>query len=180
MGKSYLDYDKVTWKDVVLRYLKVCGLALGGALVGCIPVIVVINFFDWESYLLYFLAGVGAMIFYGIFFQKEDRRWYDHFGIVIFAFLGTLIGQIVNYFIYYAPQWVSPAFEKISYLERTMRAYFIAPVFDGMSSGKLMTDDGSFSVWTVYFISLAVVLIGIYVTFLFVLASDDSGKNKKH
>jgi putative flippase GtrA len=180
MGKSYLDYDKVTWKDVVLRYLKVCGLALGGALVGCIPVIVVINFFDWESYLLYFLAGVGAMIFYGIFFQKEDRRWYDHFGIVIFAFLGTLIGQILNYFIYYAPQWVSPAFEKISYLERTMRAYFIAPVFDGMSSGKLMTDDGSFSVWTVYFISLAVVLIGIYVTFLFVLASDDSGKNKKH
>ena len=180
MGKSYLDYDKVTWKDVVLRYLKVCGLALGGALVGCIPVIVVINFFDWESYLLYFLAGVGAMIFYGIFFQKEDRRWYDHFGIVIFAFLGTLIGQMVNYFIYYAPQWVSPAFEKISYLERTMRAYFIAPVFDGMSSGKLMTDDGSFSVWTVYFISLAVVLIGIYVTFLFVLASDDSEKNKKH
>ena len=180
MGKSYLDYDKVTWKDVVLRYLKVCGLALGGALVGCIPVIVVINFFYWESYLLYFLAGVGAMIFYGIFFQKEDRRWYDHFGIVIFAFLGTLIGQMVNYFIYYAPQWVSPAFEKISYLERTMRAYFIAPVFDGMSSGKLMTDDGSFSVWTVYFISLAVVLIGIYVTFLFVLASDDSGKNKKH
>jgi putative flippase GtrA len=180
MGKSYLDYDKVTWKDVVLRYLKVCGLALGGALVGCIPVIVVINFFDWESYLLYFLAGVGAMIFYGIFFQKEDRRWYDHFGIVIFAFLGTLIGQIVNYFIYYAPQWVSPAFEKISYLERTIRAYFIAPVLDGMSSGKLMTDDGSFSVWTVYFISLAVVLIGIYVTFLFVLASDDSEKNKKH
>ena len=147
---------------------------------GCIPVIVVINFFYWESYLLYFLAGVGAMIFYGIFFQKEDRRWYDHFGIVIFAFLGTLIGQMVNYFIYYAPQWVSPAFEKISYLERTMRAYFIAPVFDGMSSGKLMTDDGSFSVWTVYFISLAVVLIGIYVTFLFVLASDDSEKNKKH
>jgi hypothetical protein len=61
-----------------------------------------------------------------------------------------------------------------------MKAYFIDPVFDGMSSGKLMTDDGSFSVWTVYFISLAVVLIGIYVTFLFVLASDDSEKNKKH
>ena len=57
-------------------------------------------------------------------------------------------------------------------------------MFDGISAGKLMTDDGSFSVWTVYFISLAVVLIGIYVTFLFVLASDkpekDNKRNKKH
>ena len=184
MGKSYLDYDKVTWKDVVLRYFKVCGLSLGGALLGCIPVIAVINFFDWESYLLYVLAGVGAMVFYGVFFHKEDRRWYDHFGIVIFAALGTLLGQIINYMIYYAPQWVSPAFEKMGYFERTMKAYFIDPVFDGISAGKLMTDDGSFSGWTVYFISLAVVLIGIYVTFLFVLASDkpekDNKRNKKH
>jgi putative flippase GtrA len=90
MGKSYLDYDKVTWKDVVLRYLKVCGLALGGALVGCIPVIVVINFFDWESYLLYFLAGVGAMIFYGIFFQSGANHK------VILSFVFSLVSCFLS------------------------------------------------------------------------------------
>jgi hypothetical protein len=165
----------------------VFGLSLGGALVGCIPVIAIINIFDWESYILYFLAGVGAMVFYGIFMRNDVRKWYDHFGIVIFAALGTLLGQMINYFIYYAPQWVSPAHKDISNFSRTIRAYFIDPTFDAFSSGKIVTDDATFSVWTVYLISLMVVILGIYITFLFVLASGESEnkktknkKNKKH
>lgn len=177
MSRSYMDYDKETSGDKVKRYLKVCGLSFAGALIGCILIILLFCFLDWEYYALYFLAGMGAMVFYGAFMKKEERHWYDHFGVVITAFLATLLGQIVNYMIYYAPEWGSPAFSELSVFERTMQAYFTNPSFDTLANG-IVTDGGAFSVWSVYFISLIAVVVGLYVTFLFVLASDNPREKK--
>lgn len=172
MSKSYEDYDKTTAGDRFAAGAKVFGLSLTGALVGCVIPFFLLCVFDIASAPLYVLAGCGAMIFYGIFISKDARRWYDHFLLILSVALGTFFVQFLTHVVYYSSLWEIEG-RTMGALSKAVYMYFTHPFFDEITSKGIVTDSGSLSVYTFLIISFVCAVIGLYVTFLFVLASDN-------
>ena len=181
MSKSYQDYDKITASERILSLLRVFVLGVLGTLVGTLPAIILLCFFDINAGLLYLLTGCGCMLFYSMFLKKENRWWPDHIILPISLTIGVYISQFVTYMLHYAPMWNLEG-QEMNRFQKALFAYFKHAKFDQLTLHGIITDDGAFSVYTVFFTSLAVALVGMYATFLFVLANDreeTSGKEKK-
>ena len=178
MGKSYQDYDKVTVSGRLLSLLRVFVLGVLGTLVGTLPAIILLCFFDINAGLLYLLTGCGCMIFYGTFLKKEDRWWPDHIVLILSLGIGVYVSQFVTYMLHYAPLWDLEGRE-MNRFQKALFAYFSHVKFDQLTLHGIITNDGALSVYTVLFTSLVTALIGMYATFLFILANDRPGKSKK-
>lgn len=179
MGKSYQDYDKTTASDRILSLLRVFVLGVLGSLVGTLPAIIVICFFSINAGLFYLLTGCGCMVFYGTFFKKENRWWPDHIVLVLALFAGTFLSQFVTHILHYAPMWELQGRE-MNRFQKAFFVYFQNGYFDQLTrEGNIITRDGGFSVYTVLIMYFVIALIGMYATFLFVLASDREGQPKK-
>jgi len=178
MARSFEDYDKVTVGDTFAAGAKVFGLTLAGALVGCVVPFFLLCAFDIVSAFLYILAGCSAMIFYGIFITKEARRWYDHLLLILSVGLATFFSQFLTHVVYYSSKWDIEGLS-LGPLRKAVYIYFTHPVLDEITSKGIITDSGSLSVYTFLIISLVCAIVGIYVAFLFVLASDKNDGSKK-
>lgn len=178
MSKSYQDYDKVTVSDRILSLLRVFVLGVLGALVGSLPAVILLCFFNISAGLLYLLTGCGSMVFYGMFLKKEDRRWPDHIALILSMSIGVYISQFVSYMLHYAPLWDLEG-QEMNRFQKALFAYFRHVNFDQLTLHGIVTSDGAFSVYTVLISSLVIALIGMYATFLFVLANDREGTEKE-
>lgn len=177
MGKTFENYDKRTFKDVMVEFLKAFGWGLLGAIIGAIPYFV-LHFVGYNSVLLFMLCGAGAMVFYAAFGKSEVRRA----GELIALVLSTLVGAFVTLCTYLLtttlPSWNCPdenatgVFSKLAYLFSHSRP-------DTIRDGKVLIDAyGSFSIWTVLISAFIFSLIGLFVAFIFVVISRNR-KSKK-
>lgn len=181
MGKSYQDYDRKTGLDRFLSLLKVFLFGFLGTLVGSLPVVILLCFFDVNAGLLQLLTGCGCMVFYSSFLKAEERWWPDHLLLPVSLAAGVFFSQLATYMLHYAPLWDLEG-RPMNRIQKTFFAYFRHAEFDRLTAEGLITNDGALSVYTVLISSFVIALIGMYATFLFVLASGKekhSGKKNK-
>ena len=179
MSKSFENYDKVTAKDKAAVAARAFGLGFIGALIGCVLPVVLLCMFDIASAPMYAFAGCGAMVFYGVFLPEDERRWYDHISLIVSASLATFMAQFFTHVAYYSALWSLEGTEMNAFQKATY-VFFSKPAFNKITSEGIISDSGSLSVYTIYLISLVFVIIGMYIAYLFVLASDKEEKKKKN
>lgn len=179
MKKTFENYDKLTAGEKVAGKLKFAGWAILGALVGALPYFVLLQF-GISSVFLYVLCGMGAMTFYAAFGKGNGKSFIDRTIVLISNLIGTFIAFCTTYITHYAPMWTLDGREDLSNVEKLFFELGHAHV-DRIENGRLITDGGSFSFWTVLIAAGIFAVIGMYVALIFVLVSsrDDKKKGKK-
>lgn len=177
MKKTFENYDKLTAGDVIKDKLKVFGLGIAGSIVCAIPYFVLLQF-NVSSIALFILSGIGAMIFYAVFGKKDGRNVWDHLILIASTLIGSFIAFCTAYITHYAPLWTLEGHEDFSNFQKLWFALSHARV-DYFEKGKLITDGGSFSIWTTLIAAFVFAIIGMYIAFIFVLISNNDKKKGK-
>lgn len=174
MKKTYENYDKLTAGDVIVDKLKVFGLGIAGAILCSIPYFVLLSL-NISSIALFILTGMGATVFYAALGKKDGKNIFDHLILIIATLIATFLVFCISYLTHYAPMWTLDGREDMTSFEKLAYALTHAK-FDYFEGGKLVTDSGTFSVFTMIIAAVIFAIVGIYIAFIFVAISNKKEK----
>ena len=151
---------------------KVFLISLAGCLAGSIIFVAVTGFFNEAYGILYLLAGISTAAFYMNFIKEDQRTVATHIVTDFALIIGIFISQFANFMINYADM-INDDFilgRTMGTLQKTFYVYFSKGGFNKFFIGEngtpsIMTDQGSFYVWTLFIFYTLVAFIGMYIIF---------------
>jgi prolipoprotein diacylglyceryltransferase len=165
MAKSFENYEKETAGDKVKYWLKLVGIAFAGALVGALPYATLLCAMGVNSQAVMLLCGAGAVVFYIALGHGRLNRFGAHAVLVPTTLAATVITNFMCTLIHYAPQMADIETRPMSNLGKAVYIYTHARL-DTFSKEGLITDGGTFSIYTILFASVFFAIVGIYVAML--------------
>ncbi|MBQ8828193.1 MAG: hypothetical protein IJZ90_03540 [Clostridia bacterium] len=169
---------------------KVFLISLAGCLVGSVLFIAINKAFSEAHGLLYLVAGVSTAAFYLNFIDQKKRNAATHIITDIAVIIGVFISQLANFLICYSSMInddVVPG-RTMNAFQKTFYVYFSKGGFNKIfisdtGTPSVMTDEGSFYVWTLYVFYTIVALIGLYIIFgiskIIEIGASPKGNRKK-
>lgn len=172
-------------------WMKAFGIGLLGCTAGGVFIILIHYFLEFTGGIIYLLPGVIAVVFYLNFIQQEERTIGSHIATDISLLVGTLLVQLVDFAICYAPAFTVTD-KPMNAIGKTFYTFFS---FGGINTYEIQngsivmqTNQGTFGVWTAYITYVLCAIIGAYIVFgivkldsIMMAGNDKKGKkrNKK-
>lgn len=181
MAKSFENYEKETAGDKFKYWLRLTGIALAGALVGALPYAGLLCVLGVSSQAVMLLCGAGAVAFYVAIGNGKLNRFGAHAVLVPTTLVATVITNFMCTLIHYAPQMADIETRPMSNLGKTFYIYTHARL-DTFSKEGLITDGGTFSIYTILFASIFFAIVGLYVAMLLLwkwAKKEESEKSKR-
>ncbi|MBP1587116.1 MAG: hypothetical protein ILO53_01780 [Clostridia bacterium] len=166
MPSKFDNYDKETASVKVIRFLKYFGIALGGGLVGALPYVVLQCALSVSSVFTMIFCGGGAMAFLAAFGRSRLSKVSDHIIVVLSTLLASFIANFACILIHFAPQFDVEG-RKMNVFQKAFFLLFHSKP-DEITGQGLVTDGGSFSIYTILIASAVFAILGAYVVFLII------------
>ena len=167
MPSKYDNYEKETASEKFVRFLKYFAIALGGGLVGALPYVVIQCAFSVSSVVTMVFCGGGAVAFLAGFAKSSLSKASDHIIIVLTTLISSFIANFLCILIHFAPRFDIDG-RKMNVFQKALFLLFHSRP-DELTAQGLMTDGGSFSIYTILIASAVFAILGAYAVFLILL-----------